>query len=563
MFFGLLLYFAIAASAFGQNLSAGAPDAIFFNGKVVTVSPSFAIEQAFAVCGERFCATGNNAAVQALAGPRTRRVDLQGRTVIPGLIDNHNHQYRAASTLLRGFEMMGSRSLQELLARLRKVVAGAKPGEALLAGGGWDPREFPEKRPPTKDELDQVAPNHVLVVIRTRSQLFLNTPAIKAAGITRDTKEIGGQPVPKDARGEPTGVINEPEAVTPVLNKLFPAPDDAEKKQLILRAQKLLNASGLTSIRELSLAPEIMRIYSELRRERSMTVRVSMGIEAAAADADKLESMLRPWGVGPGFGDDWLRLDSVAEFGIDSGVETAFLRLPHFTDRDHYLGESRLPQEKLTAAVGVMNQYGWRPAIHLIGDGALDLALNAYEAANRVRAIGPQRWIVEHIPVSQPDQMERMARLGVLVSAQIQPYLDAPEMLKDWGKERAERAVPVREWLDHKLVVGSGTDWPARTLSPFVSMYYYVTRKTADGAVLGLPEKITREEALRLATINNAYITFEETSKGSIEPGKLADFLVLSDDYLTVPEEQIRSLSPVATYVGGRKIFATQQDAVY
>jgi predicted amidohydrolase YtcJ len=306
-----------------------------------------------------------------------------------------------------------------------------------------------------------------------------------------------------------------------------------------------------------------MRVYGELRREKKLTVRVSMGIDTAATDADRLEEILQPWGVGPGFGDEWLRLDCVAEFAIDSGVETAYLRAPHLSERDNYLGEARLTPEKFREAVGVMHRYGWRPSIHLVGDRALDMALDAYEAADRVSSIRSRRWIVEHVPAIKPDQMERMARLGILVSAQIQPYLDGPAMIRDWGKERAERAVPVRAMLDHGLIVSSGTDWPGRSLSPFLSMYFYVTRKTADGTPLGVAERISRQEALKLATINNAYMTFEETTKGSIEPGKLADFLILSDDLLTVPEDQIRTVRTVATYVGGRKVFSTAEGNGY
>jgi predicted amidohydrolase YtcJ len=150
--------------------------------------------------------------------------------------------------------------------------------------------------------------------------------------------------------------------------------------------------------------------------------------------------------------------------------------------------------------------------------------------------------------------MQRLAKLGVLVSAQVQPYQDKLEMLRHWGEGRAERAVPIRELLDHRIPVSSGTDWPARSNNPFVTMSYYVTRNTLDGP-LGLSQRISRAEALRLATINYAYLTFEEDVKGSIEPGKLADFVILSADLLTVPDEQIRSIAPVATYVGGRKVF--------
>ena len=218
----------------------------------------------------------------------------------------------------------------------------------------------------------------------------------------------------------------------------------------------------------------------------------------------------------------------------------------------------RITPEQLRRAMLSINRYGWRPAIHITGDRTLDHVLDAYEAADAESSIRDKRWIVEHIPFVQPDQMERMARLGVLVSAQFQPYGDLEGMERVLCERRADRAVPMRELLDHKVLVSGGSDWPAATNNPFVYIYFYVTRKTAQGSVAGAAQKISREEALRVATVNNAYMTFEEDVKGSIAPGKLADFLILSQDVMTVPEEQIPSTKPLATYVGGRKVFASK-----
>ena len=156
-----------------------------------------------------------------------------------------------------------------------------------------------------------------------------------------------------------------------------------------------------------------------------------------------------------------------------------------------------------------------------------------------------------------PEQMDRMARMGVLVSAQAQPYISAKKMLQVWGPERANQAVPMRQLLDHHLSVSSGSDWPAYPSNPFINIYFYVTRGTTDTAPMGTGERISREEALRVTSINNAYLTFEEKEKGSIEAGKLADFLVLSHDILTIAEAQLRTVHPEATYVGGRKVFST------
>lgn len=343
------------------------PDQVFYNGKVITVDPAFNIREAFAIKGDRFVAVGSNGEVRALAGPGMRRVNLRGHAVIPGLIDNHNHQYRAAWTMLRGLDMIGVRSLAEMLNRIRQAASVAQPGQTVYASAGWQPRDFPEKRPPTRQELDQAVPNHPVVVIRSRSQIFLNSAALQAAGITRNTNTVAGIPVPKDASGEPTGVINEPPAVTEVNRQLIPQPTGQEKRDLILKMQPLQNAVGLTSIRKLSLAPDIMRIYWDLWREGKLTLRVSMGIEVQASDADRFEELLRPWGVGPGFGNDWLRLDGLAEMGVDSGVEAALVREPLHGEHENFFGDAWITSfpigTRSLAATTLATPASWTPTI--------------------------------------------------------------------------------------------------------------------------------------------------------------------------------------------------------
>jgi len=548
-----------AGIAFGQQApAAGVPDEIFYNGKIITVDPAFRLQEAFAVKGEQFLAVGSNAQVRRLAGPRTRLTDLHGHAVIPGLMDNHNHEYYAGLVSLRGINLEGVPSLAELLNRIRQAAATAPPGETIYTTVGWSPTEFPEKRPPNRRELDQVAPNHPVVVYQGRGLAYLNGAALKVLGITRDVNNIRGAIIAKDASGEPTGAVSNADgAPTAMLNltaKVVPQPTLEEKKDILSKISQQQHALGLTSIRELRITPSTMRAYYELWREGKLTMRVSMGLEVNSEDADRLEEMLSPWGVGSGFGDHWLRLDSVAEFNPGN-----LLREPFAEPSGNYFGEPNLPAEKFRQAILVINRYGWRPALHIDGDKTLDIVLDAYEAADRESSIRDKRWIVEHIPLVHPDQMERMKRLGVMVSAQIQPYEGAVDMVRRWGKPRAERAVPMRELLDHGLIVSGGSDWPGPTNNPFVNIYFYVTRNTLGLGPFGVAQKISRAEALRVETINNAYLTYEEKIKGSIEPGKLADFVILSHDILIVPEDQIRSILPLATYVGGRKVFSSTQ----
>ena len=558
-------YFGICAAALAALLAGNAelwaqrtaPDAIYYNAKVVTVDEAFHIAQAFAVKGDRFAAVGGNKEVRALAGKQTRMIDLGGRTVVPGLMDNHHHQYRAASILLRGVETSDVPSLRELLERIRKASANAKPGATVFTASGWRPETFPEKRGPTRKELDEVSGGHPVIVFRGRTEAFVNAAALQALGISRDTESFAGEPVAKDAAGEPTGHLNgSGNGIIDATSGLIPPPTRVERKELIVKMQARQNALGLTGIRELELAPEIMRDYRELEREGKLTLRVSIGQEGRLDDTGQLEEALKSWGVGPGFGSEWLKIDGVAELGIDGVVESAYLRAPMVSPTGAN-GAIHTTPVKLRETMAMIDRYGWRPSPHIFGDKALDLVLDAYESVDRESPIREKRWTVEHVPLVHSEQMDRMTRMGVLVSAQAQTYISAQRMLQSWGPERTAQAIPMRQLLDHHLSVSSGSDWPAYPSNPFINIYFYVTRGTEGTVPQGVDQRITREEALRVTSINNAYLTFSEKEKGSIEAGKLADFLVLSHDVLTIAEGQLRTVHPEATYVGGRKVFST------
>ena len=558
-----LFAFLSATAVFGQRVSEGQreiPEEIFYNGKVTTVDSGFQIQEAFAIRGKKFFAVGSNAVVKALAGPTTILVDLKRHAVIPGLMDNHTHQYYAALVEFRGIDLVGVPSLAEMLKRLREAVAKAKPGETIVTTAGWDPRNFPEKRGPERNDLDQLSSDHPIVIFQSRNGVRVNRAALNAVGISRETKLFEGDPVQKDAEGEPAGVFTNPGPVNYITEKLVRAPSEAELKEMLRKIQDELHGWGLTSTREVELPPEIMRAYGSLLHDGKLTMRIAMGLDVSSADADKMEQILKPWGVGSGFGNHQLRLDSIGEFGTEAGADKHYLREPYANRTDR--GELRITPAQLRQAMLTINRYGWRPSIHVMGDAALDAVLDAYEAADAEKSIRDKRWVVEHIPLVHPDQMERMARLGVVVSAQIQPYFSADRFIRDYGKERADDMVPMRELIDHHLHVSTGSDWgglgDVYEMNPFVNIYFYVSRKTKAGTMAGAAQKISREEALRVSTINNAYMTFEESVKGSIEPGKLADFVILSQDILTIAEDKIPSIRPLATYVGGQKVFSSK-----
>lgn len=521
---------AAAGSLFAQTspaplLRGSVPDVIFYNGKVVTVDSGFSTKEAFAVTGDRFLAVGSNSQVRKMAGPKTHQVDLKGHTVIPGLMDNHNHQY-AAALASRGVDVVGVSSLSEVLNRIRQAVARAKPGEVVFTTAGYTFRP-----PPTRQDLDQIS-KEVPIVVPAQGQPVLNTAALQA---------------PDAPPGLLTGASPGPPAVgDPILPKIISPPTLKEEEELILHEQQKKNAEGLTSIRDLNVYPDAMRAYHRLWLDGKMTVRVAVGLRIA--ESPNVEKVLSGWGMTSGFGDSWLRLDSISEDPHPTlGKE---LRGTNFTQAMF---------EDYTKAILAVNQYDWRFAPHIGDMPSLDLTLDAYEIVDRQSSIRDKRWVVEHIPNVTLEEMDRLARLRVVVSAQFQPYNSGRGRTPS-GEVMSDRAVPMRELLDHHLIVGAGSDSHGfgQIDNPFVPFYFYVTRKTQAGKIIGPEEKISREEALRVSTINNAYLTFEENVKGSIEPGKLADFVILNQDLMTVPDDQILATHPLATYVGGKKVFAAK-----
>ena len=533
----VLLSVLVAESSIAQQGINAPPDTIFHNGKIITVDSGFTIQQAFAVRGDLYVAVGTNAAIQVLAGENTRLVDLRGSAVIPGLSDNHDHLYNSEK-VMRGIDLVRATSTGEVLSRLRDGLAKAKAGETVFGSVGW-------RAALTKIDLDQISTDVPIVALRgRRGTAVFNSAALKKAGIAKDMPSYMGREIPKDRSGELTGEMPDFPAGLYAFDKVLPLPTPEEEDRWIEHGQKQRNALGITSTRDLSNWPPGMRAFVRMWRQGRLTVRVSMGLELP--DAGDPAGLVRQQGVTPGSGDHWLRIDSAGE-------------------QPNPPGGNATPQE-YKALMLELNRLGWRHAPHVATNEALEAVLQAYEAADRESPIRDKRWVVEHIPNVTPPLMERLAKLGVIVSTNMAGYAGNYDVtVRALGQEQAERQTPVREMLDHHLVVVIGSDYAgpnpetATSNNPFVPLYYYVSRKTRDGRVLGPHEKISREEALRIATYNNAFATWEEKVKGSIEPGKLADFLVLSGDFMTIPEDEILKLHPMATYVGGRKVYAAPE----
>jgi predicted amidohydrolase YtcJ len=298
-------------------------------------------------------------------------------------------------------------------------------------------------------------------------------------------------------------------------------------------------------------------LLQEMQRRGLLTIRVSQLLRFPADSADAMRSAIAASGIKADEGDEWVRIGGM-KLGVDGGFEGGWMREPYaepWGERGTFRGVNTMRQAAYTDVVKELNRLGWRVATHAVGDAAIDEVLAAYEAANAERSIAGKRWAIEHGFIPQADQFPRMKALDLVISAQDHLYLAGPSLVSYWGAKRAAWTTPMRAYLDRGFVVAGGTDSAVVPYPPLWVIYHFVTRDTISGGVLGADQKISRQEALQVETINNAYLTFEERVKGSIEPGKLADLVVLPEDILTCPAKKIERMAVTTTMVGGKIVY--------
>ena len=561
IFFSLVLVPALTGAS---SLVAHYPDTILYNGKVVTVDKNLSIAQAVAIRDGKFLAVGKNANILALAGRGTLKIDLKGKTVIPGLIDSHNHMEEAGEALYK-VPLGKAKTVAEALALIKEFAAKTKPGE-WIRGAWWHPlAQLQEKRYLTRWEIDSVAPNNPVFLPTVGHFVMVNSYGLKLAGITKDTPNPGGGEIQRDpATGEPNGVLAEA-AISLVSNVVPPWPFDLRVK-MFKDAMKTFNSTGLTGTVIGLTDPGSFKIYQHIWANHEATIRASLmycptGEPIPTESLEEWGKIIRGIGCYSDFGDDWLSFSGI-KLIVDGGMtlKTAYMRDPYPHDSSYY-GSLLIPPERLNKLVATCNRYNWRVGIHCVGDAAIDKVLDAYEYANKEKPIMGRRFILIHASLMQPDQMERAKKLGVRVDIQnVFMWDKAATVERFLGREKADRACPTR-WLIDRMGIGSigaGTDYSVNTYNPFINMYIMVTRKDPRGVVYGANQAISREEALRLYTNGSAAYSFKEDVEGSIEPGKLADLVVISHDILTCPEESIKDIKAVVTIVGGKIVYESK-----
>lgn len=521
-------------------------DTLLSNGNIYTMDPHRPRASALAVGGGHIRAVGGDE-LRALVGAGTEVVDLEGRTVLPGLTDSHIHLTGFALGLQQ-VDLTGTSSREEMLVRVAARAAVTPAGEWIL-GRGWHQEEWPDRRFPTAADLDAVAPDHpVLLVAKSGHALVASTCALERAGITADTPDPPGGRIVRDEAGRPTGLFLE-EAMRWV-QQAVPAPDAAALARILPPALEHLARLGLTAVHDMGdLAA--LEAYQRLWEDGvPLPLRVVFYLPLEGLDhARALRQRFSP-------GDDFLRIGGVKVFADGAlGPRTAAMLEPYIGEPENR-GILSMEPEKLREVVRQVAEGGMALAVHAIGDRANRLVLDALEALppeNRARL----RHRIEHVQLLHPDDGSRLAALGVVASMQpIHAVQDAPMADRYWGPARCATAYAWRSLLDAGTVLAFGSDAPVESPNPFLGIHAAVTRSRQDG--YGGPEgwvpaqRITVEEAVRAYTWGAAWAAGLEDRLGTLTPGKWADLVVLDRDIFAADPSLIPQTRVLATMVGGR-----------
>jgi predicted amidohydrolase YtcJ len=557
----MLRSFTLVIAALASSTALAAPaDLIIRDAHIVTVDPKFSIASAAAIQGDRFVAVGSDAEVLKIKGPNTRVIDLHGQTVLPGFDDTHVH-LTAGEDLPVEVDLTHIRSIKDIQAALGERAKITKPGDWIVGTRGWWEYQLAEGRLPTRTDLDSAAPNNP-VAIPGPHYIIVNSRALALAGVTRDTPDPQGGQIYKDARGEPTGLLMD--NAGRFVRRFIPRPSEAEKEAGMKRLLALVNSHGLTSAGDPSGTPSDAALFRKLRNEGQLTVRVDFAYDVdPALPLDQVEAELEALPKPGSDGDGMFRSDEIGETGLDGAELTALLE-HDYPGKPGYRGLQKVPTEQFEKFAALVAKYGYRLRPHAVGDAAIDEALDAFEYANKEIPLNGRRWMIDHAFLLGPQHYARAKRLGLIINSQyMHNYELGALILKAWKRPLADRSEPYAEWLKNGIMFAGGSDGPISYYAePLLEIYGEVTRGTQWGGRLGPNQGISRVDAIRSVTINGAYTTFEEKVKGSIEPGKYADFVVLSGDILGVPAEKIRDLRVVTTVLGGRTVYGSLDGTV-
>ena len=525
-------------------------DFIFRNGPIITVDPTTANAEAVAVQGNRITRVGTLDEVLTEAGPETRTIDLGGHALLPGLNDNHTHPISFGQGLSQVDASPGATPTLSSVQDAFRKRAQEQPNGWLIARG-YDDTRLDIHRHPTRYELDEATGDRPAWLVRTCGHLAVaNSAALAAAGITEDTPDpVGGQ-IDRDEHGEPIGLLRE--TAMKLVFAQIPAPTTADMKDFLRAAGKRFNEYGITSVGEAAVSnSQQFSAYQELARcdELPMRTFTMMLIDDTLADLAKL-------GIQTGFGDAWFRVGPAKVFQDGSGGGRTAAMTTEYRNDPGNKGITIYDQDGLNERFTRANAAGFQMAAHAIGDLAISMILIAYETALAANPRPDARPRIEHCGLCTTEHLRRMKAIGALAIPQPSfIYYLGDSYIENFTEEQLSMAYPGRSWFDEGIVAVGSSDVPVVSCDPFVNMRSAVTRLTQDGQYMGRNQGVTIDEALQMFTMNGAYASFEESNKGSITEGKLADLTVLSADPRTVEPEQLNTLQAELTMIDGRVVF--------
>lgn len=530
-------------------------DLLLRNGHIITMDSAYRIVAAMAVRDGKILAVGSEEKLAPCSSPRTQVVDLQGLTVLPGLIDVHTHAMEWAEGILRGQLDVGYPKVHSI-AEIAKLVgerADTTPPGNWIIGSGWDHSKVEERRYVNRHDLDPVSPNNPVYLVHVSGHLAVaNSKALALSGITRDTPDPSGGVIERDSSGEPTGIVKDT-AMLLIEAHLPPNPPDLAMRAARLVSEKAL-AVGLTTIHDIYLSPEEMRGYQDAYQHGWLKVRVQMSPQVGSIEgAEKLAQM----GVHTGFGDEHLKFGAAKMFADGGmGARTIGIYPPPVAGEPNNFGVLRWKPEDMQKAHLIAARAGWQLETHAIGDRAMDEVLDSYAATMKALNLQDPRFRIVHAGISTPAIQKRMRELHVLVDGNPPFVYWIGSWFKKYGPERTRWSYPAKSYMENGIIEAAGSDVPVTPISPWWGVWAAVVRKDLEtGEVLGPEERLTVLEALQLYTRNGAYVGFEENKKGSLEPGKLADFIVIDRDVLTVPSDRLKDVQVLQTYVGGERVY--------
>jgi predicted amidohydrolase YtcJ len=534
-------------------------DIVLWNGKIITVDKRDSITEAVAIKYGRIAWMGKNEKVKRFIREETKVIDLEGKTVTPGLISTHEHFLRYGINSKFGIDLWYPKikNISDIVEAVERKVAETPKGEWIF-GYGWDENLIEEKRPPNRWDLDPISPSNPVYLGRVYQMVLANSLALQIAGVTRETPDPEYGKIFKDDKGEPTGVfLTILPSANPFRDKM-PNITEKKKEMGIVKACHDYNSEGMTTIIDAAIGlvePDDLVAYENVRMRDELTMRVYAlyGFVRTVNEAKETVNRVTT------YGDDMFKVGGI-KLSLDGGVvpKTGLFYEPYIGEPDN-TGRTKWKKQELTEAVQILHDAGFQCCIHAIGDKAIDWSIDAVESAMEKNPRADPRHQIIHIYYPTQEAIDRVKRLGIMANVQSTfIHFEGDVYIKNLGERRGECVKPLKTFTRKEIPVGNSQDYPSGPMPARIGLWAAVARETIGGRIICPKERLTIQEALRTYTIWAAKHVFMEDKIGSLEVGKYADMVVWNEDLYTIPTKRLKDLKTEMTMVEGRIVYQAE-----